>query len=470
MYDVIVIGAGSGGLNIAVFMTQAGFKVLLIDRDEKNIGGDCLNRGCVPSKSLIHISREVASARDVVGYGFSAQGEINLEAVMNRVHEKIETIRIHENAGYFRNMGMDVVLGEAKFSGGNEVIVEGKKYSAKKIVLATGSRPRQLVVEGGEHAHIVTNENIFDLTRLPKNLAVVGVGPIGIELGQAFLLLGSVVTFIGNESRILPREKVEYANVLFKRMEKQGAKFLFDSEILRVENNNTFIIKNKNTNEETSVFFDTTLVAIGRQLNIEDLGLENAGIVTEKGKVVVNEYLQTTNKNVYLCGDVAGGYQFTHAAELHAKILLNNFFNPFLKKKVSYDTFSWVTYTTPELATFGVSEEDLIKRGVVYEKLSMTFQEDDRAITSENTDGKSEVYIDSRSKIILGGTMVSDNAGELVQEFILAMEAKLPIKHFFNKIYPYPTQTRVNKKLISEHFKKRFTEGKKKILRMLYRL
>jgi len=470
MYDIIVIGAGSGGLNIAVFMTQAGFKVLLIDTSDSAIGGDCLNRGCVPSKSLIHIAREVASARNVSSFGISTHGEVDLSAVMNSVHEKIETIRVHENAEYFRAMGMDVVLGEAKFSGRNEVIVEGKKYSAKKIVLATGSRPRQLVVEGGEHAHIVTNENIFDLTRLPKNLVVVGVGPIGIELGQSFLMLGSNVTFIGNESRILPREKEEYAEVLYKRMLQQGATFVFDSEILRIENNDTFIVRHKVTQEETSVFFDTALVAIGRQLNIENLELKQADIEVQKGKIIVDEYLRTTNKNVYLCGDVAGGYQFTHAAELHAKALLTNFFNPFFKKKVSYDAFSWVTYTTPELATFGLSEEELTKRGVVYEKLSMSFHDDDRAITSGVTDGKSEVYVDSQSQAIRGGTMVAENAGELVQELILAMEAKLSINHVFNKIYPYPTQTRVNKKLISEYFKIRFTEGKKKILRMLYRL
>ena len=469
MYDIIVIGAGSGGLNVAVFMAKSGFKVLLLDKEDKNIGGDCLNRGCIPSKSLIHIAREVAISRNVEKYGIVGMGHVDLSSVMKDVHKKIETIRVHENAEYFRNMGMDVVLGEATFVGEHSVKVDDQVYEGKKIVLSTGSRPRQLSVEGMEKAHIVTNENIFELTSLPKQLIVIGVGPIGIELGQAFLMLGSSVTFIGNETRILPREKEEYADVLYKKMIEQGAKFIFTSDIVRIDNGNTLVIKNKNTQEESRVFFDTLLVAIGRQLTIENLGLEKAGIKVEKGKIIVNDYLQTTNTSVYLSGDVAGGYQFTHAAELHAKVLLNNFFNP-LKKKLTYDTFSWVTYTTPELATFGLSEVELDTRKVIYEKITTTFNDDDRAITNNTTEGKSELYIDVSTKRILGGTMVADNAGELIQELVLAMESNISIKNIFNKIYPYPTASRINKKLAGDYFKKYFSSAQKKVLRILYTL
>lgn len=469
MYDIIIIGAGSGGLNIAVFMAKTGFKVLLVDKSDKNIGGDCLNHGCVPSKSLIHVAREVMVAGSVSQYGVIATGEVDLSLVMKSVQEKIETIREHENAGYFRKLGIDVVLGTAQFIGEREVTVEGVSYQGKKVILATGSRPRALTIEGGEDAHVITSDDVFTLTTLPKKLVVIGVGPIGIELGQAFSMLGSRVTFVGSESRILPREKEEFAEVLHNNMKQQGAIFMFNSEVIRIENNTMLIVKDKNTQEEFSVFFDTILVAIGRELNVENLGLENAAILVEHGKIVVNEYLQTTNKNVYLSGDIAGGYQFTHAAELHAQVLLHNFFSPF-KKKLTYDTFSWVTYTTPELAAFGLSEEVLTKRGIRYKKLETSFTDDDRSITSGVTYGKSEVYVDSTSKIILGGTMVADNAGELVQELILAMEAKTPIIKIFTKIYPYPTATRINKKVIGEYFKKRFSESQKKILRLLYKL
>ena len=290
MYDIIIIGAGSGGLNIAVFMVKSGFRVLLIDTDEKNIGGDCLNRGCVPSKSFIHIAREVATARNVEKYGIVGMGHVDLSSVMKEVHQKIELIRTHENVEYFRNMGMDVVLGKASFVGKQDVKVGDTVYQGKKIVIATGSRPRQLVVEGVEKAHMVTNENVFELAVLPKQLVVIGVGPIGIELGQAFLMLGSSVTFVGNESRILPREREEYADVLYKKMIQQGAKFVFMSDIVRINNGTTLVIKNKNTQKESFVFFDTALVAIGRQLTIDTLGLEHAGIETEKGKIVVNTH------------------------------------------------------------------------------------------------------------------------------------------------------------------------------------
>ncbi len=469
MYDVIVIGAGSGGLNVAVFMATAGFKVLLIDKKDESIGGDCLNHGCVPSKSLIHIAREIHTSRNVSTYGVTALGEVDMAMVTKSVQEKIATIRKHENAEHFRNLGIDVVLGHAEFTGEREVTIDGKSYVGKNIILATGSRPRKLIVPVNEHAHVISNEDVFTLTQLPKKLIVVGVGPIGIELGQAFLMLGSSVTFIGNESRILPREKEEYAEVIYSNLLKQGATFYFSGDVVEVGEDTAITIKSKVTQEMSTLQADTVLVAIGRQLNIENLGLEDAGIEVKNGKIAVDEYLRTTNKHVYVCGDVAGGYQFTHAAELHAKVILNNLLNPFSKKKVSYDTFSWVTYTTPELATFGLSEDALSTKGIVYEKLQTSFIDDDRAITSEGVYGKSEVYIDSLSKKILGGTMVAENAGELIQEFLLTLEAGLPIKHIFNKVYPYPVASRVNKSLISQHFKKRFSEGKKKVLHALYR-
>ncbi len=469
MYDIIIIGAGSGGLNIAVFMTRVGLKVLLIDKTDKNIGGDCLNTGCVPSKALIHVARTIASTKESEKYNISISGEVSLEKVMEHVHKSIETIRTHENREHFIKMGIDVVLGNASFSGTNEVSVDGVSYRGKKIVIATGSRPRELSIPGVEESHVVTNESVFELKTLPKNLVVIGTGPIGIELGQAFLMLGSSVTFVGNDKSILPREKHEYAEVLFKTLQSQGATFAFESDTLRIENGKTLIIQNKVNKEEKTIPFDTILVAIGRRLNVEGLNLEKAGIESKDGKIVVNEYLETTNKNVLVCGDVAGGYQFTHAAEVHAKVLLNNFFNPFKKKTLTYDDFSWVTYTTPEIATFGASEDSLKKKGIVYQVLETSFSEDDRAIADMSTEGKSEIYIDTKTKHILGGTMVARNAGELVQELLLTMSARLPIDVLFNKVYPYPTATRINKKLISEYFKNKLTDFNTKILRFLYR-
>lgn len=470
MYDIIIIGAGSGGLNIAGFMAHVGLRILLIDRTDASIGGDCLNSGCIPSKSLIHIARTIAESKKAAYYGMAFTGEVDIVSVMKDITNNIEMIRTHENAAHFRSLGIEVVLGHASFVSHNEVMVENVRYMGKKIIIATGSSPRELVLEGIESAHVVTNESIFKITTLPKKLVVIGVGPIGIELGQAFCMLGVDVTFVSNESRILPREQAQYAEVIHNAIVEQGGKFVYARNLVRIEKGNTLIVKDIVTNEESTISFDMMLVAIGREIHLEPLALEKAGVEVEKGKIVVNNYLQTTNKNIYLCGDVAGAYQFTHAAELHAKVILNNFFNPFFKKKITYDTFSWVTYTTPELATFGLSEALLIEKDISYEKVTTTFIDDDRAITEGATNGLSEIYIDTKTKRILGGTMVAHNAGELVQEFIFAMEAKIPSTKFLDKIYPYPTATRINKKLLSGYFAKRLTKNSTKLLHMLYRI
>lgn len=466
-YDIIVIGAGSGGLNIAVFMNKIGLKVLLVDKTDRNIGGDCLNTGCIPSKSLIHIARTIYSQKEVLNFGLNVSGDLDLNKIMEKVRKNIELIRKHENADYFKKMGIDVVLGIAKFVNTNEIEVENKKYIGKKIVIATGSRARKLDIPGIENANVLTNENFFELKTLPKKLVVVGTGPIGIELGQTLLMLGSKVTFISQDSRILPKEKENITNILYKKLLAQGAEFLFNQEIVSVEDKNILVTKNKEDNKENKIEFEYLLVAIGRELNIENLDLEVANVLTQKGKIVTDEYLRTTNKSIFVCGDVAGSYQFTHAAEIHAKILLNNFFNPF-KKKLSYDNFSWVTYTTPEIATFGLSENELKKRNISYQILSSSFANDDRAITDNNAEGFGEIYINKNGSTILGGTFVANNAGELIQELVLAMEAKLSIQKIFDKIYPYPTATRINKKIVNEYFKERLTGFYSKLLKAIY--
>ena len=468
MYDIIIIGAGSGGLNIAGFMARVGLRILLIDKTDNHIGGDCLNTGCIPSKSLIHIARTIAESKKASAYGISVTGEVDIPSVMKAIKDKIETIRTHENAEHFRSLGIDVVLGEASFVSRNEVQVWSTQYKGKKIIIATGSRPRELTLEGIKNAQVVTNESIFQIITLPKKLLVVGVGPIGIELGQAFCMLGVDVTFVTNELRILPREQKSYANVIQRTISKQGGTFLFGKTMVHIENGNTLVTEDTVSKEKTTTTFDLILVAIGREIKLDHLMLEKADVEVEKGKIIVNDYLQTTNKNIYVCGDVAGGYQFTHAAELHAQVILNNLFNPFFKKKLSYDRFSWVTYTTPELATFGQSEAMLTKKHIDYEKITTTFIDDDRAITQGQTDGLSEIYIDTKTKRILGGTMVADNAGEIVQELILAVEAKIPIKKFMDKIYPYPTATRINKKLVSGYLAKKLTKNTIQLLRWIY--
>lgn len=463
-YDIIVIGAGSGGLNIAGFMNTAGFKVLLIDKSDANIGGDCLNFGCVPSKALLHAAKLVQQSREAQQFGVRHAGKVDMQAVHDYVKAKQEVIREHENATYFRKKGMDVELGTAVFVGKNAVRVNNKTHTAKRIVLATGSRPRIPDIKGLENVKYFTNETIFSLTTLPKKLLVVGGGPIGVELGQAFQRLGSEVTVIQKGPHFLPKEEPQMSEVLHQQLEKEGMRFFFNTTPKIFHSSNELIVEHQNA-KQSKLSFDAVLITAGRVLNIEGLDLEKAGIEVKNNRIVVDEYLRTTNKNVLLCGDVAGSYQFTHAAELHAGVILSNFFSPF-KKKLSNDHLSWVTYTSPEIATFGLHEKELQARKIPYEVLELAFNDSDRHIVDEATQGRMKWFVHKDK--ILGGTMVAENAGELFQELVLANSVGIPMKQLFSKIYAYPTASRVNKAMISSHYKKKLTPFSKKLLKWLY--
>lgn len=462
-HDIIVIGAGAGGLNIAGFMNKVGFRTLLIEREEGRIGGDCLNFGCVPSKALIHLAKLVHGARQAKEFGVGMTGEVSMAKVRSYIRSRIETIREHENADYFRGQGMDVIIGEARFTGKDSVCVGSEEYTAKNIVIATGSRPRRLDIEGSGNVHMVTNEEIFSLDKLPKELLVVGGGPIGIELGQAFQRLGSHVTVVQRGDRFLAKERKDISDILLERLKKEGMRFMFDAEPRRFEGRDTAIISAGGAGQK--VRFDTVLTSIGRELDFSSLQVEMAGIEVEEGKIKVDRHLRTTNPHVYLCGDVAGSYQFTHATELHASVIITNLISP-VRKSLDYDTFSWVTFTDPEIATFGLSEDEIGKRGIPYETLTYDFNDDDRSIVDDFRDGRMVLFL-SRGKI-LGGSMIGENAGELCQELLLAMSSGLDVKHLFRKTYPYPTASRVNKRIISDHISQKLGTRTKKILRWLY--
>jgi pyruvate/2-oxoglutarate dehydrogenase complex dihydrolipoamide dehydrogenase (E3) component len=465
-FDIIVIGAGSGGLNIAGFMNRAGFRVLLIDKSGEHIGGDCLNFGCVPSKALIHVARTVYEARRASEFGVRMEGAVDWKKVREYIKEKQDIIRAHENAEWFREKGMTVVLGKAEFSSRNSVKVDGTEYFAKKIVIATGSRPRILTGQGIEKVRrVLNNENIFGMDDLPRKLLVIGAGPIGMEIAQSLRFLGSEVIVSERSNAILGKEDPEMSGVVLEEMKKQGIGFRFNS-VLKEFVSETEAVFTDTSGVEEKISFDAVFIGIGRVLNTEGLALEKAGIEIKDGKIIADEYLRTTNNNVLLCGDIAGGFQFTHAAEMHAGVILNNFFSPF-KKQFASEHISWVIYTTPEVASFGLWEAELKKRGIKYAVLESDFSEDDRAITDGYQYGKAKIFISPKGKI-LGGTMAAPNAGELIQELILANSAGLSIKNIFNKTYPYPTAARINKRLASGYFAGKLTEFNKKLLRWLY--
>ena len=309
-FDIIVVGAGSGGLNIASFMNRIGAKVLLIDKSDAHIGGDCLNFGCIPSKALIHAARMVHDARGATVFGLHVEGDVDWATVRAYIKEKQDVIRTHEDAAWFRARGITVVLGEASFVSKNSVTVEGSTYTAKKIVLATGSRPRVLTGKGIEQvSRVLNNENIFTMESLPKKLLVLGGGPIGIEIAQALRYLCSEVTVTDPGAQILGKEDTDMAQVLFERLQQEGLTFLLGHTLKEFISPTSAVFLSKE-GQETTVTFDAVFVGIGRVLNTEGLQLQNAGIELDAtGKLVVDPYLRTTNKNVLVCGDIAGNFQ-----------------------------------------------------------------------------------------------------------------------------------------------------------------
>lgn len=465
VFDIIVIGAGAGGLNIAGFMNRAGFRTLLIERDEKRIGGDCLNFGCVPSKSLLHIAKMIHSARQSTSFGWKLLGRTDMEKVRSYITERQEMIRQHENAQYFRKQGMMVVIGEARFSGRDAVEVSGQVYRAKKIVLAAGLSPRKLNVPGIENVAVYHNENIFQIDYLPKKMVVIGGGPVGIEIGQAFQYLGSEVTVVQNSDIFLKKEDPEITRILLSCLQRDGMRFFFNSEPMGFPSPRRVMIRSKNDGKTTTLEFDALFVSIGRELKAEHLQLEKAGIKTEDGRILVDPYLRTTNKNIFLCGDIAQIHQFTHAAEHHARLILRNFFSPW-KKKLNTAFMAWVTYTHPEIATFGLSERQLKEQGREFEVLRLDFKKDDRAVIDDYTYGMAKIFVSGGR--ILGGSIIAPSAGEVVQELILANTLKIPLKKLFSKIYPYPTASRVNRQIAADYLSRKLTVFSKTLLRWLY--
>jgi pyruvate/2-oxoglutarate dehydrogenase complex dihydrolipoamide dehydrogenase (E3) component len=472
LYDIIVIGSGSGGLSVGFFMNKAGFKVLMISKSDMDIGGDCLNDGCVPSKAFIHVARIAHQAKRAANFGLQLNGSIDIKKATDYVYGRQEIIRVHENAAWLKEQGIEVALGDAHFTGKNEVEVDGKKYSGKKVVIATGSKPRKLNVPGVEQVKYYDNENIFHINELPRRLLVIGGGPIGMEIAEAMSRLGSTVTVVETGEMILEHDDRAVTLILLQQLQKEGIEFLFNASTQSFSSANDAVVKLKDGTIK-NIQFDAVFVSIGRELNIETLQLANAGIEVKEGKIVANKYLRTTNKQVFVCGDVAGDLKFSHAAEFHARILLNNFFSPF-NKKLNNDHLSWVTFTDPEVASFGLNEQQLKERKIEYERLEQDFEDDDRAITDDYRYGKLVLFISSKGLLkkqkVLGGTMVAPNAGELIQELILANTRSLSINSIFNKIYPYPVASRINQKAIIHYKQEGLTEGLKKLLRFAFKI
>ncbi len=467
-YDIIILGAGVAGLNIASFLNGLKLKVLLVEKHL--VGGDCLNFGCVPSKALLAVAHTVAAARKAEAFGLHPVGEIEMARVTRKVKERREVIRVHENPDYFRQKGIDVKLGAPRFTSPDTIELEGETYRAKRIVIATGSRAAIPPIPGLDNVEYFTNETIFENKKLPQSLLIIGAGPIGLEMAQAYRRLGSEVTVVDIAPRILPREDPEISQLLLNVLEAEGIRSHLGAVPLEFPDKHRLRLKTADGGKEGAeqiLSFDALLVAAGRRLNTGGLDLEKAGIETDGDKLVLTPHLRTTNKRVICCGDAAGGFQFTHWAEYQVAVAINNMLSPF-KKKVNASLVAWVTYTDPEIATFGLNAEELEASGKSFETVKLPLAETDRAICEDIHEGMLKLFL--RKGKIVGGTLAAPGAGEMVGELISFMTLGIPFKKMYRRIHPYPTMARIHRVAVQQYLGKKLTPAARRLLRWLYKI
>lgn len=446
-YDLVIIGGGSGGLVVASAASQMKAKVALVEKNK--LGGDCLWYGCVPSKSLIHAGRVAYEAQNGSRFGVYTQPpEIKFSEAIGHVQNVIKAIEPHDSPERFRGLGVDVIFGSGQFTDRHTFEVNGRKLTARAFVVSTGSRARIPNTPGLKEAGFLTNEEVFSLQERPDSMAVIGAGPIGCELGQAFHRLGCPVTILSSRDHIMPKEDPEAALIVEEQLKSEGMTILNNTRADRVE-----VIDGKKhiwADGKEVAIVDEILVSAGRIPNVESLNLEAAGVDYSPKGVKVDEALRTTNPNIYACGDVIGGYQFTHVAGYEAVYVLTNaLFAPikrFVPSKVDYRVIPWATFTEPEVARVGLSEQqarDRYGEDDVY-VLKQPFAGVDRAQAEGATKGFCKIITRSNGEI-LGAHMVGPVAGELIHEIVLAMSNNLPVSKLTG-IHIYPTLAEVNSK------------------------
>lgn len=471
-YHMVVIGGGTAGLVSAAGAAGLGAKVALIERHL--MGGDCLNVGCVPSKGVIRAARawhDARQAHDRFGGPSINGGPGDFGAAMERMRRLRAGISHVDSAQRFRSLGVDVFLGDGRFLSPDTVEVGGKRLSFRRAVITTGGRAAVPSIPGLAEAGYRTNETIFNLTELPKRLAVIGGGPIGCELSQAFARLGSRVTHLVQEGHILPREDTDAAEVVQQAMLADGVQLEFGIKVIEVRSQGpekTVVFERGGTRHEAEV--DEILLAIGRTPNVEGLGLEAAGVrYTPKG-VEVDDNLRTSNPSIYACGDVASRFQFTHLADAQARIVIQNalFFG---RSKASALTIPWCTYTTPEIAHVGMYEKDARDKGLEVDTLTVHLKDVDRAILDGATEGFLRVHVEKGSKEgkILGATLVAEHAGDMIGELCLAVTHGIGLAKIASVIHPYPTQGEVVKKAADLWRRGKLTPTVKKIFGWWFR-
>ena len=465
-FDICIIGAGSGGLTVSAVAAQLGVSVALIEKHK--MGGDCLNYGCVPSKALIAAAKAATAQRTSGKYGItSVEPEVNWSAVKDHVQDVIEGIRPMDEAPRFEAMGATVLRGAGEFVDANTFLLNGTAIKARRFVVATGSGPMVPPIPGLADVPYLTNETLFEYRDPIEHLVVLGAGPIGLEMAQAHRRLGAKVTVI-EMAKAMPRDDQELVQILLDLLRGEGIE-LFEGHAATAvapTADGGIAVTAEGPDGPVTITGSHLLVAAGRQVNVEGLGLDKAGVDFDRRGIKVNASLRSSNKKIYAIGDVAGGPQFTHAAGYHAGIAIQNLLFR-IPAKANNASIPWVTYCDPELAHVGLNEADAKAQHGEIRVLRWPFAENDRARAGLHTDGLVKVVTDKKGRI-LGASILGASAGELIQVWILAISKKMKIKDMASFIAPYPTLGEASKRAAGTFFAdKLFSATTKRIVRFL---
>ncbi|HET6922779.1 MAG TPA: mercuric reductase [Anaeromyxobacteraceae bacterium] len=466
-YDLVVVGAGTAGLVSALGAAGLGARVALAER--ALLGGDCLNHGCVPSKGVIRASRAAFDARQAADFGVetAAAPRVDFGAAMARMRRLRAGIARADSAARATSLGVDVFLGDGRFVAEDALEVAGARLRFKRAVVATGARASAPPVPGLAEAGYRTNETIFTITELPRRLAVIGAGPIGCELGQAFRRFGAEVTVVAADPRPLPREDPEASAVLRGQLEREGVRLVLGGRLVRVDRRGEErILVVEKDGATAPVACDEILVAVGRAPNVEGLALEAAGVGVDRSGVVVDGRLRTANPRIFAAGDVCSAWKFTHAADAMARLVLRNAFF-FGRGRASDLVIPWATYTDPEVAHVGLTAAEAAERGEAVRTLTVRFHEVDRAILDGEPEGFARIHVDARSGRLLGATAVARHAGEMIGEPTLAIGRGLGAADLSATVHPYPTQAEVWRKLGDAWQRSRLTPRARRVLATL---
>jgi len=476
IYNVVVIGAGTAGLVTAAGTAGLGGRVALIERNL--MGGDCLNFGCVPSKALISSARVIQQIRESEKWGLDRQQpEFVFEKVFERMRARRARIAPKDSQERFESLGVNVFHGEARFVSPHEVEVNGQRLRAKNFVIATGSRAVIPKIEGIDQVRYFTNETIFDeLKAKPESMIVLGGGPIGCELTQTFCRLGTQVTMIQRGDQLLAREDRDVAEFLERRLIDEGVRIIKNVDARSVATTDAgkialeFLDRQPGRLAERTFFADALLIAIGRNPNLQSLDLKSAGVDVNERGVRVNDYLQTSQRDIYAVGDVIGPFLFTHMADAQARVVVRNIVAPFqfLRQKMDYSVVPWCTYVDPEVAHVGLCEKEARQENVDYDLFVVPLQDVDRAVVESEDAGFAKILTRKGSDKILGATIIAPHAGDLLHEFVLAMKAGVGLGTIASTIHAYPTFAELARKAGDKYNKTRLTPRAKKIFTWLY--